>query len=48
MKHRDNPPRQEIAVVNADPQVGLTEGEAALRRQGGWQNLPPESPGDSE
>ena len=48
MKHRDNAPRQEIAVVNADPQVGLTEGEAALRRQGGWQNLPPESPGDSE
>ena len=37
-KHISLPLRQDIPVVEADPNLGLTTQEAGLRLEGGWRN----------
>lgn len=42
------PARLELAVIQADPQVGLTGEQALLRKQRGWANGTPKSAAKSE
>lgn len=42
------PTREPIKVINADPEEGLSHGQAELRRVSGWGNLPPKSASRSE
>ncbi len=42
------PPRQEIPVINADPEQGLTAAQAAQRLAGGWSNRAPDSAARTE
>lgn len=42
------PVRETVAVINADPNVGLTQDQAALRAARGWANVPGAGPGRSE
>ena len=41
-------PRQELPVLDADPTLGLTEAQAAQRRDCGWTNQAPESASRTE
>ena len=42
------PTREPVEVVHADPEFGLTEEQAALRRACGWSNIAPASVSKSE
>ena len=44
-KEPDGPQRQEIPVLEADAETGLSAAQAQERLDGGWGNAPVESPG---
>ena len=46
-KEPDGPQRQEIPVLEADAETGLSAAQAQERLDGGWGNAPVESPGAS-
>ena len=46
-KEPDGPQRQEIPVLEADTETGLSAAQAQERLDGGWGNAPVESPGAS-
>lgn len=47
--HREiQTPRQPLPVMEADPEVGLTQAQAEARLTAGWGNDPGEGPSKSE
>ena len=46
-KEPDGPQRQEVPVLEADAETGLSAAQAQERLDGGWGNAPVESPGAS-
>ena len=46
-KEPDRPQRREIPALETDAELGLSAAQAQERLEGGWGNVPVESPGAS-
>ena len=48
MKRKKKVFREEVAVLEAAPEMGLTQAQAAQRKEKGWMNAAPVSAGKTE